>query len=95
MSEGLGDHVTLLRLWQLWEKAGFSKEFCRQYGLDLRGMNFAKEIRKQLEGVVGHDGSGLERLVAGGLLGGGLCVGVLAVMCWLAGSCVLLWVGKR
>lgn len=51
MSEGLGDHVMLLRLWQLWQRAAFSRDFCREYGLDLRGMNFAKDLRRQLEGA--------------------------------------------
>jgi hypothetical protein len=45
-----GDHLLLLALYQLWAAAGFSKEFVRSYGLDLRGMNFAKEVRKQLAG---------------------------------------------
>jgi hypothetical protein len=48
-----GDHLLLLALYQLWAAAGFSKEFVRAYGLDLRGMNFAKEVRKQLAGVRG------------------------------------------
>lgn len=45
-----GDHIILLKLFQMWQAAGFSKEFCRQYGLDVRGMNFARDIRRQLEG---------------------------------------------
>jgi ATP-dependent RNA helicase DHX8/PRP22 len=50
-SEGLGDHALLLRLWQLWAAAGCSRDFCRDYGLDLRGMNFARDVRRQLEGA--------------------------------------------
>lgn len=45
-----GDHLLLLCLYQLWAGAGFSKEFVRAHGLDLRGMNFAKEVRRQLAG---------------------------------------------
>eukprot|EP00879_Flechtneria_rotunda_P013602 GHRR01014208.1.p1 GENE.GHRR01014208.1~~GHRR01014208.1.p1 ORF type:complete len:752 (+),score=245.25 GHRR01014208.1:131-2386(+) len=43
-----GDHLLLLRLYNMWAAAGFNKEFVRSYGLDLRGMNFARDIRKQL-----------------------------------------------
>lgn len=50
MEEGLGDHILLLRLWEAWRAAAFHRDFCRDHGLDLRGMNFAKDIRKQLEG---------------------------------------------
>lgn len=58
-----GDHLLLLTLYQLWAAAGFSKEFVRSYGLDLRGMNFAKEVRRQLAGVAvwGHAGWGVRR----------------------------------
>lgn len=59
MQEGQGDHVLLLRLWEEWERHNFSRQFCDEYGLDLRGMNFAKEIKRQLEGIVGADGEGL------------------------------------
>jgi hypothetical protein len=45
-----GDHLLLLALYQLWAAAGFGKDFVRAHGLDLRGMNFAKEVRKQLAG---------------------------------------------
>lgn len=50
-AEGLGDHVLLLRLWETWQASGCSKECANQYGLDLRGMNFARDIRRQLEGA--------------------------------------------
>lgn len=47
---GLGDHVLLLRLWEGWRAAGFSKAYCNEHGLELRGMNFAKDIHRQLTG---------------------------------------------
>lgn len=49
-TECQGDHLLLLHLYQLWAAAGFSREFVKSYGLDLRGMNFARDIRKQLAG---------------------------------------------
>lgn len=53
VAEGAGDHVLLLRLWELWEASGCTRDFCKEYGLDLRGMNFARDIRRQLEGSWG------------------------------------------
>jgi len=52
-AECQGDHLLLLRLYQLWAAAGFSREFVKSYGLDLRGMNFARDIRRQLAGECG------------------------------------------
>ena len=53
MSESAGDHVLMLRLWEVWQASGCSRNCCWEYGLDLRGMNFARDIRRQLEGVWG------------------------------------------
>jgi hypothetical protein len=50
-----GDHLLLLTLYQLWGAAGFGKDFVHSYGLDLRGMNFAREVRKQLAGARGPE----------------------------------------
>jgi hypothetical protein len=50
MAEGAGDHILLLRCWDAWEGAGCSKEAARQLGLDLRGMGWVRDIRRQLEG---------------------------------------------
>ncbi|GLC37757.1 hypothetical protein PLESTB_001473700 [Pleodorina starrii] len=71
MAEGLGDHVLLLRLWEGWEAAGCGRDYAREHGLDLRGLNFARDIRRQLEAVAGPDGSGLDKLGGGGGGGGG------------------------
>jgi ATP-dependent RNA helicase DHX8/PRP22 len=46
-----GDHLLLLRLYQMWAAAGFTRDFVKAYGLELRGMNFARDIRKQLAGM--------------------------------------------
>ena len=59
LSEGLGDHVLFLRLYQAWERAGFDGAWCASMGLDVRGMRFARDVRRQLEGVAGPGGSGL------------------------------------
>jgi len=57
-AQAQGDHLLLLSLYQLWAAAGFSKEFVRSHGLDLRGMNFAREVRKQLAGAPTRVGGG-------------------------------------
>ncbi|KAI8466158.1 MAG: DEAH-box nuclear pre-mRNA splicing factor [Monoraphidium minutum] len=49
MQECQGDHILLMRLYQLWAAGGCTREFCKSYGLDLRGMNFARDVRRQLE----------------------------------------------
>ncbi len=51
VAEGLGDHVLLLRLWDEWAGAGCSKEALRELGLDPRGMGFARDVRRQLQGA--------------------------------------------
>lgn len=44
---------------QAWERAGWAAEWCRELGLDLRGMRFAKDVRRQLETIAGPDGASL------------------------------------
>ncbi|EIE25953.1 putative ATP-dependent RNA helicase [Coccomyxa subellipsoidea C-169] len=48
MKEGLGDHILMLRIFQAWERNSFSSKWCKDMGLDVRGMHFAREVRKQL-----------------------------------------------
>lgn len=50
MAEGLGDHILLLRLWDEWEASGCSRDVAKELGLDPKGMGFARDIRRQLEG---------------------------------------------
>lgn len=54
---GEGDHLLLLRLWNMWEEGGCSKGAAYDLGLDLRGMNFARDVLRQLEGIVRDLGS--------------------------------------
>ncbi|PRW39269.1 pre-mRNA-splicing factor ATP-dependent RNA helicase PRP1 [Chlorella sorokiniana] len=58
--EGLGDHILLLRLYEAWQAAGASIDWCRDLGVDGRSMRFARDIRQQLERIIGPDGSGFE-----------------------------------
>ncbi|KAL4440347.1 hypothetical protein ABPG75_003348 [Micractinium tetrahymenae] len=60
MQAGLGDHILLLRLYEAWEQAGGSIDWCRDIAVDGRSMRFARDIRQQLARIIGPDGSGLE-----------------------------------
>lgn len=61
MSDGLGDHVLLLRLWEGWQAAGASTEWCRELGIDLRAMRFARDVRKQLAQIMSSAELGREK----------------------------------
>ena len=37
---------------QAWEQNNFSPKWCRDMRLDARGMNFAREVRRQLTDLV-------------------------------------------
>jgi hypothetical protein len=37
---------------QAWERNSFSAKWCRDMRLDVRGMNFAREVRRQLTDLV-------------------------------------------
>jgi hypothetical protein len=52
MKEGLGDHILMLRVWEAWVGQGCSRDALRAIGLDGKGMGFARDIRRQLEGGV-------------------------------------------
>jgi hypothetical protein len=36
---------------QAWERTGFSIPWCKDVGLDVRGMRYARDVRRQLEGI--------------------------------------------
>lgn len=65
MSEGLGDHIMMLRLYQKWEATGFCQRWARECGLDVRGMRFASEVRRQLEAATGARGEFLRTVGSG------------------------------
>lgn len=45
---------------QAWQAAGASIDWCRDLGVDGRSMRFARDIRQQLERIIGPDGSGFD-----------------------------------
>ena len=44
---------------QAWQEHGFATEWTKEAGLDVRGLRFAKDVRRQLEGIAGPHGSHL------------------------------------
>ena len=44
---------------QAWEANGLDTQWCRAMGMDIRGMRFALNVRKQLEGITGPEGEKL------------------------------------
>lgn len=50
-SHELGDHLTLLNIWQEWELTGFSNIWCEDNFLQYRTLKRIKDVRAQLEGL--------------------------------------------
>lgn len=44
---------------QAWQEHGFAFEWAKEAGLDVRGLRFARDVRRQLEGITGPNGSNL------------------------------------
>ena len=68
-TERVGDHIMLMRLYEQWARCDFSAQFCTEHSVQLRGMNFAKDVRRQLLGVVAqklHAGASATVAAAGG-----------------------------
>lgn len=45
---GWGDHVQLLQIYELWDQTDYDVEWCKDNNLQVRGMKFVKDVRKQL-----------------------------------------------
>ena len=43
-----GDHITLLKIFRAFKQCKNEREFCQAHYLNLRHMQFASEVRKQL-----------------------------------------------
>ena len=44
---------------QAWQEHGFAFEWAKEAGLDVRGLRFARDVRRQLDGITGPSGSHL------------------------------------
>ncbi|KAF9599639.1 hypothetical protein IFM89_001585 [Coptis chinensis] len=45
---GLGDHIQLLQIYEKWDVANYDPRWCIDHELQVRGMKFTKDVRKQL-----------------------------------------------
>ncbi|XP_022132198.1 probable pre-mRNA-splicing factor ATP-dependent RNA helicase DEAH4 isoform X2 [Momordica charantia] len=45
---GLGDHIQLLQIFEVWDQKKYDVSWCKDHDLQVRGMLFVKDVRKQL-----------------------------------------------
>lgn len=49
---GLGDHIQLLQIFERWHQTDYDIGWCKDHGLQVRGMSFARDVRKQLSQIM-------------------------------------------
>ncbi|EOY00857.1 PREDICTED: probable pre-mRNA-splicing factor ATP-dependent RNA helicase DEAH4 isoform X2 [Theobroma cacao] len=49
---GFGDHIQLLQIFECWDENDYDIGWCKYYDLQVRGMLFVKEVRKQLSQIM-------------------------------------------
>ncbi|KAL8550628.1 hypothetical protein ACS0TY_009159 [Phlomoides rotata] len=49
---GWGDHIQLLQIYELWHQTDYSIDWCKENNLQVRGMMFVKDVRKQLSQIM-------------------------------------------
>ncbi|GMH27675.1 hypothetical protein Nepgr_029518 [Nepenthes gracilis] len=49
---GFGDHIQLLQIYESWDRTLYDPEWCKVHGLQVRGMLFVKDVRKQLSQIM-------------------------------------------
>ncbi|KAK4423932.1 putative pre-splicing factor ATP-dependent RNA helicase DEAH4 [Sesamum alatum] len=49
---GLGDHIQLLQIFELWHQTDYNTDWCKENNLQVRGMIFVKDVRKQLSQIM-------------------------------------------
>ncbi|WCJ38716.1 RNA helicase family protein [Euphorbia peplus] len=63
---GFGDHIQLLQIYELWDQNDYSIDWCKDNGLQIRGMKFVKDVRKQLCQIMQKVAKGSYDVQAGG-----------------------------
>jgi len=58
-----GDHISYLCLFETWQKRGFTKRFCQENYVHFRAMRQAKEVRKQLEEILGRNKNKIKKFL--------------------------------
>jgi ATP-dependent RNA helicase DHX8/PRP22 len=49
---GLGDHIQLLEIYEHWDRTDYNINWCKENNLQVRGMIFVKDVRKQLSQIM-------------------------------------------
>ncbi|GLT86623.1 hypothetical protein SLE2022_047510 [Rubroshorea leprosula] len=49
---GLGDHIQLLQIYECWDQNDYDIGWCKDNDLQVRGMVFVKDVRKQLSQIM-------------------------------------------
>ncbi|MCL7022340.1 hypothetical protein MKW94_004448 [Papaver nudicaule] len=49
---GWGDHIQLLQVYEDWDRANYDPRWCTDNALQVRGMMFTKDVRKQLSQIM-------------------------------------------
>ncbi|KAL0408506.1 UNVERIFIED_CONTAM: putative pre-splicing factor ATP-dependent RNA helicase DEAH4 [Sesamum radiatum] len=49
---GWGDHIQLLQIYELWHQTDYKTDWCKENNLQVRGMMFVKDVRKQLTQIM-------------------------------------------
>ncbi|GMY26470.1 probable pre-mRNA-splicing factor ATP-dependent RNA helicase DEAH4 [Fagus crenata] len=49
---GWGDHIQLLQIFEQWERTNYDIGWCKDHNLQVRGMLFVKDVRKQLSQIM-------------------------------------------
>ncbi|XP_034695212.1 probable pre-mRNA-splicing factor ATP-dependent RNA helicase DEAH4 isoform X3 [Vitis riparia] len=49
---GWGDHIQLLQIFEQWDQTDYDPNWCKDHGLQVRGMMFVKDVRKQLSQIM-------------------------------------------
>ncbi|KAI4340652.1 hypothetical protein MLD38_025465 [Melastoma candidum] len=49
---GFGDHIQLLQIYEQWDEYNYDIDWCKDNNLQVRGMKFVKDVRKQLAQIM-------------------------------------------
>ncbi|KAL2495808.1 RNA helicase family protein [Forsythia ovata] len=49
---GWGDHIQLLQIYEIWHQTDYNINWCKDNNLQVRGMKFVKDVRKQLSQIM-------------------------------------------
>ncbi|XP_052185783.1 probable pre-mRNA-splicing factor ATP-dependent RNA helicase DEAH4 isoform X2 [Diospyros lotus] len=49
---GWGDHIQLLQIFELWHQTDYDMQWCKDNNLQVRGMKFVRDVRRQLSQIM-------------------------------------------